>query len=100
MHAGDAQAVPGHPDVADEPLVAGPGQRLDGAAGPVGDLPLVRLDEVVQLDQIDMVDVHALQRPLQLGAGGVALPLAGLGGQEHRVPVVGQPRLQTVLRAP
>ena len=50
--------------------------------------------------EVDVVDVHALQRPLELGAGGVALPLAGLGGQEHVVAVVGQPRLQAVLRGP
>ena len=53
MHAGDAHAVAGDADEADEALVAGLGQRLDRAAGAVGDLPLVGLDEVVQLDQVD-----------------------------------------------
>ena len=55
---GDAQAVPGDADVPREPLVAGLHERLDGAAGTVGDVPLVGLDEVVQLDEVDVVDAH------------------------------------------
>ena len=39
-----------------------------------------------------------LERPFELGAGRVAAPLAGLGGEEDLVAVVGQPRLQAVLR--
>ena len=74
------------------------GQGLDGTAGSVGELELVLLDEVVQLDHVDVVDTHPLQRALQLGARRIARTLTGLGGQEHRVPVLGQPRLQPVLR--
>ena len=92
MHPGDAVAVAGHADVAHEPLVAGRGQRLHRAAGREGDLPLVGLDEVVQLDEVDVVDLQSLERALELGAGGVAAPLAGLRGQEEARPVLGHPR--------
>ena len=69
MHAGDAGAVAGHADEADQALVPCLGQRLDGAAGAVRDLPLVGLDQVVELDQVDVVDLEALQRALELRAG-------------------------------
>ena len=82
---GDAGAVAGDADEAHEALVAGLGQRLDGAAGAVGHLPLVGLDEVVQLDQVDGVDLQALERALQLAPGpGRRVALAGLGGEEER----------------
>ena len=31
------------------------------SAAPEGDVPLVGLDEVVELDQIDLVDTHSLE---------------------------------------
>jgi hypothetical protein len=92
VHPGDAGAVAGHTDVAHQPLVTGPGQCLDGAAGAVGDLPLARLDQVVELDEVDGVDLEALQRSLELAPGPVALALAGLGGEEETGPVLGHPR--------
>ena len=42
-------------------------------------LPLVRFDEVVELDQVDVVDGHPLQRALELGPGCGAAALARLG---------------------
>ena len=95
---GDPHPVAGHADEAHEALVAGPRQRLDGATRTVGDLPLVLLDEVVQLDQVDVVDVHALQRAFELGPRRVTATLAGLGGEEDVARWVGEPRPQAVLR--
>ena len=83
VHAGDARAVAGDADEAHQALVAGLRQRLDGAAGAVGRLPLVVLDEVVELDEVDGVDLQPLERSLQFGPGGVARALAGLGGEEE-----------------
>ena len=97
VHLGDAQTMAGDADVAHEPLVASAGERLDGAARAVGDVPLVGLDEVVQLDRVDVVNAHPLQRPLELGAGCVTTPFAGLGGEEHLVAVLAQPALQPIL---
>jgi hypothetical protein len=83
VHTGDAGAVPSDADVAHEALVAGAGQRFDGAAGAVGDLPLARLHQVVELHEVDRVDLQSLQRLFELPSGPVALALAGLGGDEE-----------------
>ena len=66
----------------------------------MGYLPLVFFDQVVELNQIDVVDSHALQRPLEFGPGRVAVALAGLGCQEDLAPVGGQPRLEPILGLP
>jgi hypothetical protein len=58
VHPGDAQAVAGDPDVRHEPLVPGRGEGLDRPAGGEDGLELVVLDEVVQLDEVDVIDVH------------------------------------------
>ena len=49
------------PTCAHESFVARREQRLERAAGRHGRLPLVGLDEVVQLDQVDVIDIHPLQ---------------------------------------
>ena len=79
------------------PFVAGAGRAPRPPRRAVGDLPFVLLDEVVQLDEVDVIDAHPLERTLERGAGGVALPVAGLGGEEDLVAVVGEPRLEAVL---
>jgi hypothetical protein len=61
VHLGDANAVTGDADEADEALVPSSHERLDRAAGTVGDVELVGLDEVVQLHQVDLVDLQPLE---------------------------------------
>ena len=100
MHASDAQAVPGDADEARQAFVARPRQRLDGAAGPEGHVPLVGLDQVVELDQVDVVDAQPLERPLELGPRRVAAALAGLGGEEELVGASRHPRRQSQLGVP
>ena len=94
MHLGDPQPMAGDADEAHEPLVACRGEGGDRTARTERDVPLVGLDEVVQLDQVDLVDVHPGERPLELGTGVGALAFAGLRGEEHLTPVVGEPRPQ------
>jgi hypothetical protein len=86
--------VPGDPDGAHEAIVAGPPQRLHRTAGCEGHLPLLRLDEVVELDQVDPVHAEARQRPLEAGPGALAGAVGGLGGEEEGARVGGQPRGQ------
>ena len=93
-------SVPGDADEAHEPLVAGPDEGLQRAAGPDRHLPLVGLDQVVQLDQVDPVDPEALERPLEAGPSVVAVAVAGLGGEEEGVAVGGQPRGQAQFGVP
>ena len=94
MHPGDAEAVAGDADEPGQALVASAGEGLDGASGTVGDFPFVLFDEVVQLDQVDVVHAHPLERALEGRPSRVALPVAGLGGEKDLVAVVGEPRLQ------
>ena len=51
--------MPGDADEPAQAFVAGLGQRLDRTARPEGDVPLLGLDEVVQLDEVDLVDPQA-----------------------------------------
>ena len=73
VHLGDAQTMPGDADMAHEAFLPGTHQRLERAARPVGDLPLVLLDEVVQLDQVDAVDAEPDEGALETCPGLVAL---------------------------
>ena len=98
MHAGDANAVAGHPDVRHQAFVARREHRLEGTTGADRHLPLVGFDEIVELDQVDAVDAHPFERPLELGACRATGPLARLRGEEHLVAVFGQPRPQPILR--
>ena len=97
VHAGDAQPVPGDPDVAHEVLVPRRRHGLDHTTGGEGRLPLVVLHQVVDLDELDVIGAQPGERPLQLGAGGRARALTGLGGEEDAVAVVGEPGRQPQL---
>jgi len=48
----------GDADESHESLVAGRCEGFDRAAGTMGDVPLVRFDEIVELDQIDVIDTE------------------------------------------
>ena len=97
VHARDPDAVPGHTDVARQSFVARREQRLERATGRHRRLPLVGLDEVVQLDQVDVIDIHPLQRPFEFGSRCRAGALAGLRREEHLAAMVGQPATEAVL---
>ena len=84
-------------DEADETLVA----RLDGcferAAFAECSLPLDRVDEVVQLEQVDVVDAEAVERAPDLLARTGAIAQAGLRREEDTVAVPRQPRRKSQL---
>ena len=65
--------------------------------GAVGDLPLVFLDEVVQLDEIDVVDAEALEGTLEAGAGSGTGAVRRLRGEEELAAVLRHPRRQAEL---
>ena len=98
VHVRDAQAVAGDADEPHETLVACRGERLDGATGSERDLPLVGLDEVVELDHVDVGDVHALERSFQLSPRLRTRPFPRLGGEEDVRAMGRQPRSEQVLR--
>lgn len=76
-------AVAGDANRAHQPLVAGSDGRLQRPAGAERGLPLRRVNQVVQLDEIDVVDAEPFQRAVNLFAGGRGGALARLGGQEE-----------------
>ena len=91
MHRGDREAVPGDADEAHEALVT----RLDGSAQRAlvaeCELPLVGMHEAVQLDEVDLVDPHALERATDLLARRCVGALSGLGGEEEGLAMLAQP---------
>ena len=87
VHLRDAQTVPGDPDVAHEAFVPRTHQRLECAARPVGDLPLVLLDQVVQLNRVHAVDAEPDEGTLETCPSLVASPLGCLRRHEETIPV-------------
>ena len=91
MHRGDREPVAGDADEAHESLVA----RLDGGPQrPVlahRHVPFGRVDEAVELDQVDLVDPQPLERAADLLARGGVGALAGLRREEEAVAVLAHP---------
>jgi hypothetical protein len=83
--------VASHADEARESLRARLDQRLERAARTERDLLFLGLDQVVQLDQVDAVDAHALERTLELGARTRGRALRRLGRQEEPAAVGSKP---------
>ena len=61
VHPRHRDAVPGNADVARQPLLARPDQRLERAAGAQRLAPLLRFGEAVQLDEVHLVHLQAPQ---------------------------------------
>ena len=98
MRRGDLAAVAGDTDPADEALLPGFNGGLERPARAQGDVPLDRIGQGVQLPQVDMVDAHPVQGPVQLLAGPGRGALVTLGGQEEPARFTLQPRPDTHLR--
>ena len=87
MHLRDAETVAGDTDVTHESFVTGGKESGDRPAVTERCLPVVLLDEAVELDQINGVDPHAFERALEFGASIAGGAAPGLRGQEHVVAV-------------
>jgi len=94
VHRRDRGPVARDADEAHEALIArfhgGPQRALVTQ----GELPLVGMHEAVQLDQIDLINAHTLERAPDLLARRRIGALAGLGGEEEVATVLAQPRRQ------
>ncbi len=97
VRRGDRPAVAGDADVAYQALIAGGNGRFQRPARAERGLPLVRVDQVVELDQVNVVNVQPLQRAVDLLPRCGRLALAGFGRQEERPPVALDPVAQAHL---
>ena len=91
VHRRDPQAVAGHPDEAHQTLLTGFDQGFERPARPHRHLPLIRLGQVVELDQVDLVDLQPLQRAAQFVARPLIRAVAGFGRQEEVPAMAGHP---------
>ena len=66
MLPGHSHAVSGDTDIADQSFCLCLDHGLDRTAAREGRLPLVGIDQVVQLDQVDMVSSQPFERALDL----------------------------------
>ena len=98
MHGGDRPAVAGDPDEPREPLRARLDERLQRAARPHRLVPVVRMPERVELDQVDVVDAQALERAVEVLARARGVAAARLRGEEEVVAVPRHPRRDAQLR--
>ena len=60
-------------------LILGLDQRLHRTAGPHGREPSILVREVVQLNHVDKIDAHALERAFQAGPRLGPFAVSGLG---------------------
>ena len=91
MHRGDGPAVAGDADEADQALLARLARGIQRAARRQRLLPLVRMAQRVELQEVDPIGAQALERALDLGLGGRVVALAGLGREEEIVAVAIHP---------
>src|SRR5215471_6654034 len=94
---GDLDTVAGDTDPAHEALLSCLDGRIYRAAGAEGGVPFDRIGQAVELPQVYVVDPQAVERPVELSAGGLRGPGAGLGGQKEPVRVGFEPRPQSQL---
>ena len=97
MHRGDAQPMAGDADEPGQAFIACAGQRLHRAPGCMRRRPVLLLDEVVQLNEIDRVDTQPLERALKRRARARTAALVRLRRQEELRASGRQPRREAEL---
>ena len=75
-------------------------ERGECSVGRVCLHPLVLLDQVVQLDEVDVVDAEARERAFELHPRREPVPLASLCREEVLVPAADEPRGDAQLGIP
>src|SRR6267378_1951818 len=98
MGSSDLRAVAGHADALDQTLFASLDGGINRATWAERSVPLDRVGQIVQLPQIDVVDLHMLERTVQLFARLLCAAFAGLGGQEEFARVALEPGRNAQLR--
>ena len=91
VHLRGVGPVTGDAQEGDEPLLARLDEGLEGTVRAQRPLPLRGVYEIVELDHVDVVDAHALERAVQALPRALGAALTRLGGEEDLPPVLGEP---------
>ena len=94
---GSFVAVAGEPHGADQPLLLGPYRSLERTVVGEHQVELVDVADGVQLEQVDVVGLQPLERPVDRRPGGVVAAVAGLGREEDPVADGGHDRAEPQL---
>ena len=97
VHGRDGPAVTGHADEANQPLLARLDDCLQRAARTHRLVPVVRMPERVQLDQVDLIDTQPFERAMDVLAGLRRAPRSSFGRQEKILAVPCHPRADAQL---
>src|SRR5207245_7150635 len=91
MHGRDGPAVARHADEAGQPLPARLDRRFEHAILAHGLIPVVRVAERMELDEIDMIDAQTLERAMDVLTAFFRGARAGLRRQKEVLPVTRHP---------
>src|SRR5919197_5249090 len=83
MHGSNGPAMPSDPDEAHETLFPCFDRRFQRSAWPHRQVPVVRVKQGVQLNQVNRIDAQTFERPMDLLTRVLVEALPGLGGEEE-----------------
>jgi hypothetical protein len=91
MRRCDLRAVPGDADEPHEALLARLDAGVKAASRAQRRVPVDRIGKTVELDEIDLLHAHPLQRTMDLALGIVVRPASGLRRKEKAGSVLLEP---------
>src|ERR1700737_4464225 len=91
MRRRDLRAVPGYADVSHQALLTCLDARVECTPRAEGGIPLDRVGEVMELNEIDPIHAQALERKMDLALRRVIRATSRLGGEEKAIAVRFQP---------
>ena len=86
MHRWDVGAMPCYPDMSNQSFIPGLNQRLQRTAVAHRDIPLIRLRQIMHLNQVNVIDAEPFQRLMQLIPGFIKSAMPGFCGQKEVLP--------------
>src|SRR5262249_30606259 len=91
MHGGNGPAMTSNPDEAHKALLPRFDRRFQRPAWPHCHVPVVRVKQGMQLNQVHHIHPQAFERPMDLVTGILVKALPGLGGEEEILAMARHP---------
>src|SRR4030095_2996534 len=91
MHGGNGPAMSGDPNEAHEALLPRFDRCFQRPAWPHCQVPVVWVEQCVQLNQVNGIDTQAVERPMDLITGVLVESLPGLRSEEEILAVTRHP---------